>query len=192
MIELSPTTESLYDRLIRLKPAGLSTRAWTINAGVSSGFFDSLAAGTAPRDGDLPKVLAVVGMTLAEFEGRQRPRSGAAPVPPLPTLRVMPRPARSPAETAAIESTLDMAGLSDPDGSSEAETPADDKAPFAEATAEAVQRWLEARRQAEAAGLDTGGSDGIRLVGDLARLALDLECAPGRAQSSRANETELG
>ena len=75
MIEPSPKNDALYDRLMSLRPEGLSTRAWTINAGVSSAFFDSLAAGGTPRDGELPKVLAVVGMTRsAESPGGTGPR----------------------------------------------------------------------------------------------------------------------
>ena len=84
MIEPSPKNDALYDRLMSLRPEGLSTRAWTINAGVSSAFFDSLAAGGPPRDGELPKVLAVVGVTLAEFEGRRRTSATHATSSPPP------------------------------------------------------------------------------------------------------------
>jgi hypothetical protein len=179
MMEPGQAHETLYDRLMRLKPDGLSTRAWTINAGVGSGFFDKLASGGKPRDGELPKILAVVGMTLGEFEGRRRPSS---PVPPasLPVLRVMPREPKSAAQTGAVESP---ASASPEDRT----TPSRDEATaqtghgerYGMATAEAIERWLEARRQAIAAGLDTSGIEGARLVTDLARLAIDLERAPG-------------
>jgi hypothetical protein len=176
MIEASPKHEALYDRLMSLKPDGLGTRAWTINAGVSSAFFDNLAAGGAPREGELPKVLAVVGMTLAEFEGRRRTSASPAPAAP-PTLRVMPRAPKPAVEPASAPSAPAAAPTPEPDASGEPERkpPIAAAPPYAGATAEAVQRWLEARRQAEAAGLDTGGSEGVRLVTDLARMALDLE-----------------
>ena len=178
MIEPSPKNDALYDRLMSLRPEGLSTRAWTINAGVSSAFFDSLAAGGTPRDGELPKVLAVVGVTLAEFEGRRRTSATQATSSP-PALRVMPRAPRAQAEPGpAISAPAPMPatemaeqGKDEPDAAARA---------LARATGEAVARWLEARRQADAAGLDTSGSEGARIVTDLARLALDLERAPGR------------
>ena len=174
MIEPSPSNDSLYDRLIRLRPEGLSTRAWTINAGVSSRFFDNLAAGGTIPDGELPKILAVVGMTLAEFEGRGRRSSPAAA---LPTLRVMPREPRPAAETAPPPSPATAPAPSDAAGTDAAgrEPPV-----HAAATAEAIARWREARRQAAAAGLDTDGVEGARLVLDLARLALDVERAAPR------------
>ena len=165
MTEAEPMTDTLYDRLIRLKPDGLSTRAWTINAGVSSAFFDHLAAGGKPREGELPKVLAVVGVTLAEFEGRGRPASPAVPASP-PALRVLPRAPKPAAEAGASPDATDDA-QHDPDG---AETPR-----CAAATAEAIARWREAQRQAAAAGLETSGVEGARIVTDIARLALDLE-----------------
>jgi hypothetical protein len=175
MIEPKPTQEALYDRLIALKPEGLSTRAWTINAGVSSAFFDNLAAGGSPREGELPKVLAVVGMTLAEFEGRRRANAQPAQAA-LPTLRVMPRapkvqPATADADAAAAPATPAPAAPAGKDGAAGPSAAPE----CAAATAQAVGRWLEARRQAEAAGLDTGGVEGARLVSDLARLAFDLE-----------------
>jgi hypothetical protein len=178
MIEPSQTTETLYDRLMRLRPETLSTRAWTINAGVSSGFFDHLAAGGAPREGELPKVLAVVGMTVGAFEGRKRPTSPASP----PTLRVMPRAPRPDAQIGPADSSPDAPASPDGSGTPSADEPGEPAAGsprFAGATAEAIERWLEARRQAMAAGLDTSGSEGASLVTELARLALDLE--PGRS-----------
>jgi hypothetical protein len=173
MIEPIQTTDTLYDRLMRLKPETLSTRAWTINAGVSSGFFDSLASGAKPREGELPKVLAVVGITLGEFEGRPRSTSQTSP----PTLRVMPRAPRPAVPTEPAEAAVDVASPGDPatEGKDESGEAAAAPPAFAGATAEAIERWLEARRQATAAGLDTSGIDGTRLVTDLARLALDLE-----------------
>ena len=182
MIELRPNDEALYDRLMSLKPEGLATRAWTINAGVGSGFFDKLAAGGKPRDGELPKILAVVGMTLAEFEGRRRTPSASAPPAP-PALKMMPRVPRPPAEGAPPQ-PAPAADPLPPAGPDEAglDEPASAPSQLAEATAEAITRWREARRQAIAAGLDTAGIEGVRLVTDLARLALDLERAPGRAR----------
>jgi hypothetical protein len=175
--EASTAQDTLYDRLMRLKPDGLGTRTWTINAGVSSAFFDNLAAGGAPREGELPKVLAVVGMTLAEFEGRRRPPSGSSQ-PSLPTLRVMPRPATPPAEPAASDSAAPAVAVAEAAESEPQPVEASEAAlRFAGSTAEAVQRWLEARRQAIAAGLDTDGGDGVRLVAELARLALEIERA---------------
>ena len=193
MIEPSPKNDALYDRLMSLKPEGLSTRAWTINAGVGSGFFDAVAAGATPREGELPKVLAVVGITLAEFEGRRRKPSASAPSAP-PALRVLPRGAKAPSPTPADPSAQAASADTAPArlGSAEAgepdsrEEPADAAPGYAAATAEAIARWLEARRQADAAGLDTRGSEGVRLVSDLAGLALDLERAPGHRQSSSA------
>jgi hypothetical protein len=172
MIEPSQTAESLYDRLMRLRPETLSTRAWTINAGVGSGFFDHLAAGGAPRDGELPKILAVVGMTLGAFEGRRRPTSPASP----PTLRVMPRAPRPEAQIgpAGQDAPASPDGPVAP-GADEPDAPAAGPPGFADAPAEAIARWLEARRQANEAGLDTSGIEGVSLVTDLARLALDLE-----------------
>jgi hypothetical protein len=184
MIEPVATQETLHDRLMRLKPAGLSTRAWTINAGVGSAFFDHLAAGGTPRDGELPKVLAVVGMTLAEFEGRRRPPSGSAPAG-LPTLRVMPRAPRAPAAadpTASADALAASPDAAAPDQEEEAAVEAPD---YAGSTAEAVARWLEARRQAVAAGLDASGSEGVRLVAELARLSLEIERARSEAPSPR-------
>ena len=179
MIEPSPKNDALYDRLMSLRPEGLSTRAWTINAGVSSAFFDNLAAGGAIRDGELPKVLAVVGMTLAEFEGRRRTSATQATSSP-PALRVMPRAPRPSVDTGSARSASAPAPDTGAPGRQDKEEQDAVATVFAGATAEAVQRWLEARRQADAAGLDTRGSEGVRLVSDLARLALDLERAPGR------------
>jgi hypothetical protein len=178
MTEHSPTTEALSDRLIALKPEGLSTRAWTINAGVGSGFFDQIAAGGAPRDGELPKVLAVVGVTLAQFDGRRRTNSQPVPASP-PALRLMPRPPKPPAPAAEADSAppvtmpTDEGAKADEQEAGETGTASQSAA----ATARAIERWLEVRRQAEAAGLDTHGVEGIRLVTDLTRLALDLERA---------------
>ena len=168
MTEADQMTDTLYDRLIRLKPDGLSTRAWTINAGVSSAFFDNLAAGGKPREGELPKVLAVVGITLAEFEGRGRPASPAAPASP-PALSVLPRPPKAPAEPGSGDAPPASGDLGGNDDAAP-ETPR-----YAAATSDAIARWLEAQRQATAAGLDTSGPEGLRLVSDIARLALDLE-----------------
>ena len=174
MNEPCETSEPLYDRLMRLKPAELTTRAWTINAGVSSAFFDNLAAGGSPREGELPKILAVVGTTLASFEGRARPVSASSSTTG-PVLRMMPRPPKQP--VGGSEMPDDAApSCADPgaQGGDSADGTAGNNSPYAEATAEAIARWLEAKRQAAAAGLDTDGSEGGRLVSDIARLALDL------------------
>lgn len=57
----------LYARLLRIKPADLTERQWTIRAGVSSSFFTNMAKGSEPSIGNLRLVLDEIGVSLPEF-----------------------------------------------------------------------------------------------------------------------------
>ncbi|PSJ39719.1 hypothetical protein [Allosphingosinicella deserti] len=162
--------DDLYDRLVRLKPEGLSERAWTINAGVSSSFFEKIKAGEQPSEADLPKILGVIGVTQAEFEGEGR---SVVREPNKPSAEreddFKSRTPREPGRTApAISGDSARApvqvepGEAAPSGCSRA-------------TAEAVNRWREAERQVAAAGLDVPGEHRAQLVTDIARLAWEIE-----------------
>ena len=172
--------DDLYDRLLRLKPEGLSERAWTINAGVSSSFFEKIKSGEQPNEADLPKILGVIGVTQAEFEGEGRP-----------VLRQLNKPSGE-REDDARSRTSPEAGRTAPEIARDAVDAA--KAPvqiepgeaasseLSRATADAVNRWREAERQVAAAGLDVPREHCARLVTDIARLAWEIEC---RQQASR-------
>lgn len=59
---------SLYDQLVAVKPAGLSTNAWATKAGVNRSVFQNIRQrGNASWD-TIRKLLDAVGLTQAEFE----------------------------------------------------------------------------------------------------------------------------
>ena len=165
--------DDLYDRLVRLKPEGLSERAWTINAGVSSSFFEKIKAGEQPSEADLPKILGVIGVTQAEFEGEGRPvLREPSKVSAEQEDDAKSRSSREPERTAPGVSGDPIDAAKAP-----AQVAAGEPAPsgFSRATAEAVNRWREAERQVTAAGLDVPGEHRARLVTDIARLAWEIE-----------------
>lgn len=60
---------SLYDRLMAVKPDGLSRNAWATGAGLNRNVFnDILRRGAADRD-TIERLLAHIGLTEAQFEG---------------------------------------------------------------------------------------------------------------------------
>ncbi|QAY75189.1 hypothetical protein [Sphingosinicella sp. BN140058] len=172
--------DDLYDRLLRLKPEGLSERAWTINAGVSSSFFEKIKAGEQPSEADVPKILGVIGVTQAEFEAEGRPvlrqpdkapaerKNDAKPQGSSEAGRIAPTVEGHPVDAAKA-----------PERSAPKEHAPDE---LSRATAEAISRWREAERQVAAAGLAGAGEHRARLVTDIARLALEIEC---RQQATR-------
>lgn len=63
---------SLYDRLMAVKPDGLSRNAWTVKAGVSRAVFTDIKARNNARHDTLVKLLDAIGLTFADFEAGQR------------------------------------------------------------------------------------------------------------------------
>jgi phage repressor protein C with HTH and peptisase S24 domain len=64
----SLTGESLYDRLMGIKPAGLAATKWAEESGVNRGFFTNLKSkGGSPRSENLRKLLAFIGKTEADL-----------------------------------------------------------------------------------------------------------------------------
>lgn len=61
----------IYERLMRLRPEGMSNNQWTAKAGVSTSFFTNLQGGSKPASepsiGNLRLVLNAVGASLPEF-----------------------------------------------------------------------------------------------------------------------------
>jgi hypothetical protein len=63
---------TLFDRLMAVKPAGLSPNAWTVRAGLSrSALADIKRRGNASWD-TMQKLLSAIGVTQAEFEAGHR------------------------------------------------------------------------------------------------------------------------
>lgn len=63
--------KALYERLMQIRPEGLSNNQWTAKAGVSTSFFTNMQGRNKPASepsiGNLRLVLKAIGMTLPEF-----------------------------------------------------------------------------------------------------------------------------
>lgn len=72
-----PTT--LFDRLMAVKPAGLSPNAWTTKANVNRSVFTDVRKRGALNLATLEKLLSAIGVTLADFDAgvRATERDGA-------------------------------------------------------------------------------------------------------------------
>ncbi len=66
MMASDPTT--LYERLLAVKPAGLSENAWALRAGVNRGVFANIRKRNAANHATISKLLDAIGVTFAEFE----------------------------------------------------------------------------------------------------------------------------
>lgn len=63
---------TLFDRLMAVKPVGLSRNAWAVRAGVNRNIFNDIKRrGAADRD-TLEKLLEAIGLTEAQFEAGQK------------------------------------------------------------------------------------------------------------------------
>lgn len=65
-------TEPLYDRLMSIKPDGLSANAWAMRAGVSRQVFADIRKRGNATHVTLQKLLASIGRTLSDFEPAAR------------------------------------------------------------------------------------------------------------------------
>lgn len=64
--------QSLYDRLMAIKPDGLSANAWTVRAGLNRNVLSDIRRrGTANHE-TIEKLLGAISVTFAEFEAGQR------------------------------------------------------------------------------------------------------------------------
>lgn len=59
---------TLYDRLMAVKPAGLSANAWTVRAGLNRNVFTDIRRRDAAHPHTVRALLAAIGLTEAEFE----------------------------------------------------------------------------------------------------------------------------
>ncbi len=72
---------SLYDRLIAVKPRGLSENAWTVRAGVSRAAFTDIKRRGNARHDTVVKLLDAIGLTFAEFEAGKPAEDKEPPTP---------------------------------------------------------------------------------------------------------------
>lgn len=72
---------TLYDRLMAVKPAGLSRNAWTAKAGVSRNVFNDIRKRDSANHGTIIRLLDAVGLTWAEYEAGVIPADREAPTP---------------------------------------------------------------------------------------------------------------
>lgn len=63
---------SLYDRLIAVKPAGLSPNAWTVKAQLSRNALTDIKRRGSANHATIEKLLNAIGVTFAEFEAGAR------------------------------------------------------------------------------------------------------------------------
>ena len=102
---------SLYDRLMAVRPPGLSQNAWRLKAGLSSAVFTDIRRRGAAKHDTIEKLLDAIGVTFAEFEaGVVQPEKEAPPAAvraPFLAFRGQDRPRdvpiRGTAECADIE-----------------------------------------------------------------------------------------
>lgn len=69
-MEGDPT--SLYDRLLAVKPVGLSENAWATRANLNRGVFANIRVRNSANHATISKLLEAVGVTFAEFEAGVR------------------------------------------------------------------------------------------------------------------------
>lgn len=78
----------LYDRLMAVKPSGLSANAWTVRAGLSrTALVDIRRRGNASWD-TIEKLLEAIGVTHAEFEAGVQAQYKDAPPPAVQAPRM--------------------------------------------------------------------------------------------------------
>jgi hypothetical protein len=69
--EAERRAREIYERLMRIRPEGMSNNQWTAKAGVSTSFFTNMQGGSKPASepsiGNLRLVLNAVGASLPEF-----------------------------------------------------------------------------------------------------------------------------
>jgi hypothetical protein len=63
---------TLYDRLMAIKPVGLSANAWTVRANLNRNVLSDIRRRGAAQHDTVEKLLAAIGVTFAEFEAGQR------------------------------------------------------------------------------------------------------------------------
>lgn len=63
---------SLFDRLMAVKPPGLSANAWAVRAGVSRSAFNDIRKRNAANHTTIEKLLSAIGVTFAAFEAGDR------------------------------------------------------------------------------------------------------------------------
>lgn len=79
---------SLFDRLMAVKPAGLSPNAWTVRAGLSrSALADIKRRGNASWE-TMEKLLGAIGVTQAEFEAGVRAEEKEPPAPAVQAVKL--------------------------------------------------------------------------------------------------------
>lgn len=76
-----PDPISLYDRLMAVKPVGLSKNAWRERAGLSRALWSDIAKNNAAKHSTIEKLLEAIGVTFAEFEAGVRQLAKDAPPP---------------------------------------------------------------------------------------------------------------
>ena len=59
--------KALYDRLMSVKPMGLSHNDWTTRAGVNQSALNAVRKGSIPSIENLTNLLKAIGLTLPEF-----------------------------------------------------------------------------------------------------------------------------
>ncbi|KQN12024.1 S24 family peptidase [Sphingomonas sp. Leaf28] len=75
----TPDPISLFDRLMAVKPTGLSPNAWTGRAGVNRSVFNDIRKRDSANVTTLEKLLSAIGVTLADFEAGVRAVDKYAP-----------------------------------------------------------------------------------------------------------------
>lgn len=101
---------SLYDRLMAVKPDGLSRNAWTQRAGVSRAAFTDIRRRNAANHETIEKLLEAIGVTFAEFEAGARQEHKEAPPPAVRAPRMAFRGDDRPRDVPII-GTADCADL---------------------------------------------------------------------------------
>ncbi len=72
---------SLYDRLMAVKPEGLSRNAWRERAGLSRALWSDIARNDSAKHSTIEKLLEAIGVTFAEFEAGVRQKEKEPPSP---------------------------------------------------------------------------------------------------------------
>lgn len=101
--------------LLALQPEGLTRNAWTSRAGVNRSFFQDLKQkGRVPRTPSLEKVLAAIGMTVAEFYAYLQTNQYHVPLPAPPGPAPVPPPAPTPTTPLLVRPTMEFRGADRP------------------------------------------------------------------------------
>lgn len=128
--EAERRAREIYERLMQIRPEGMSNNQWTAKAGVSTSFFTNLQGGSKPASepsiGNLRLVLNAAGASLPEFFLHE----SAGRLMSRPTRRELEQalaavweglPSGSPSRQIAYvaQALLPALGLPEPDGSSQ-------------------------------------------------------------------------